>query len=164
MVVFKDPGAVPENWKPVGEEENLQTGTSTTFSDHTAQALSSTQPPDGLERRPPVGYCTRCQNGKPPRCHHCSVCQRCVLKMDHHCVWVVNCVGACNYKFFLLFLVYEKKGVVRWQYDLGRKNNFEQVFGTKKTLWFFPLFSKDDLDNIPALHGLDFPTRSDVEV
>lgn len=38
-----------------------------------------------------------------------------------------------------------------------------KVFGTKKTLWFFPMFSEDDLDNIPALHGIDFPTRSDVE-
>ncbi|KAK9202152.1 hypothetical protein WN944_017362 [Citrus x changshan-huyou] len=54
--------------------------------------------------------------------------------------------------------VYEKKRTVRWKYDLGRKKNFEQVFGTNKALWFFPLFSKEDLDSIPALHGLDFPT------
>ncbi|CAI8615785.1 unnamed protein product [Vicia faba] len=53
-----------------------------------------------------VGYCTRCQSARPPRCHHCSICQRCVLKMDHHCIWVVNCVGARNYKYFLLFLLY----------------------------------------------------------
>ncbi|KAE8708667.1 hypothetical protein F3Y22_tig00110333pilonHSYRG00030 [Hibiscus syriacus] len=59
--------------------------------------------------------------------------------------------------------VHEKRGLVRWKYDLGRKKNFEQVFGTKKSLWFFPLFSDDDLDNISALHGLEFPTLSDVE-
>ncbi|XWS31991.1 hypothetical protein CRYUN_Cryun23aG0122300 [Craigia yunnanensis] len=59
--------------------------------------------------------------------------------------------------------VHEKKGAIRWKYDLGRKKNFEQVFGTKKSLWFFPFISEDDLDNITALCGLDFPTRSDVE-
>ncbi|GFY81563.1 DHHC-type zinc finger family protein [Actinidia rufa] len=160
MVVFCDPGSVPENWKPVVEE-----GTSMPLSDfgvpeNLASTLSSS---DGMERIPAVGYCSHCENGKPPRCHHCSVCQRCVLKMDHHCVWVVNCVGARNYKFFLLFLVYEKKNAVRWKYDFGQKNNFEQVFGTSKALWFFPLFSKEDLENIPALHGLDFPTHPDVE-
>jgi len=39
-----------------------------------------------------------------------------------------------------------------------------KVFGTKKALWLFPLFSKEDLENIPALRGIDFPTRSDVDV
>ncbi|KAK8636197.1 hypothetical protein V6N13_004903 [Hibiscus sabdariffa] len=222
-VVLKDPGSVPENWRADFAEENPEVGSSLAAAE------------DGFERRTRGGgYCTHCQNGKPPRCHHCSICRRCVLKMDHHCVWVVNCVGARNYKFFLLFLIYtflettlvtvvllpsfinffheaknhsvspaksaiiflafvlnlafalslvcflvmhasllssnttsvevhEKKGLVRWKYDLGRKKNFEQVFGTKKSLWFFPLFSEDDLDNIPALHGLEFPTRSDVE-
>lgn len=38
-----------------------------------------------------------------------------------------------------------------------------QVFGTKKVLWFLPLFSEDDLKNISALHGLDFPTCPDME-
>ncbi|XP_039118677.1 probable protein S-acyltransferase 14 [Dioscorea cayenensis subsp. rotundata] len=54
---------------------------------------------------PRIKFCWKCNQLKPPHCHHCSVCGRCVLKMDHHCVWVVNCVGALNYKFFLLFLL-----------------------------------------------------------
>ncbi|KAK7338118.1 hypothetical protein VNO77_18718 [Canavalia gladiata] len=214
MVVLNDPGSVPHNWTPHQHNSHLEID---------------------FDPTPSPAYCSRCQNAKPPRCHHCSICQRCVLKMDHHCIWVVNCVGARNYKYFLLFLLYtflettldclalipsfirffggaknhslspggfaviflasilnlafalsllcfvvmhislllsnttsvevhEKKKGVRWRYDLGRKKNFEQVFGTKKALWLFPLFSKEDLDNIPALRGIEFPTRSDVDV
>ncbi|KAF6153723.1 hypothetical protein GIB67_000956 [Kingdonia uniflora] len=235
MVVFNDPGSVPENWEPM-LEENLETGDSLSLPEYvgTETRGSTRSPSEVMERRPDVGFCSRCQNSKPPRCHHCSVCQRCVLKMDHHCIWVVNCVGACNYKFFLLFLIYtflettldtvtllphfikffgeakthsispgnlaitvlafvinlafalslicflvmhaslissnttsievhEKNRAVRWKYDLGRKKNFEQVFGTNKALWFVPMFSKEDIANISALSGLHFPTRSDIE-
>ncbi|XP_024964104.1 probable protein S-acyltransferase 12 [Cynara cardunculus var. scolymus] len=233
MVVSQNPGSVPENWKPTSEE-NLEAGISTSLSDYMVLDNSASTSLDVPESRQALSYCRFCRNGKPPRCHHCSVCQRCVLKMDHHCVWVVNCVGARNYKFFLLFLlytflettmdtivllpsflkffkeakghsnspsdlaltflafvlnlafalsllcfiimhasllssnttsveVYEKKGIVRWKYDLGWKQNFEQVFGRRKALWLFPLFAKEDLENIPALHGLNFPTCSDAE-
>ncbi|TXG63088.1 hypothetical protein EZV62_010082 [Acer yangbiense] len=110
MVVFWDPGSVPENWRPVlSSEESLEAGSSSITTSDTvgSEGLDSTLSiSEGLDRRQQVGYCDKCRNGKPPRCHHCSVCQRCVLKMDHHCVWVVNCVGARNYKFFLLFLLY----------------------------------------------------------
>ncbi|GFY93536.1 DHHC-type zinc finger family protein [Actinidia rufa] len=60
--VFCDPGFVPENWKPVMEEGNLEEGTSMPLSDfavpeNLASTLSSS---DGMERRPAVGYCSHC--------------------------------------------------------------------------------------------------------
>ncbi|KAG9160704.1 hypothetical protein Leryth_017494, partial [Lithospermum erythrorhizon] len=96
-VVFTDPGGVPPNWRPVYDEE---TGVADPLTASEFGAVPSDE--EGCRIR----FCRKCNQLKPPRCHHCSVCGRCVLKMDHHCVWVVNCVGALNYKYFLLFLFY----------------------------------------------------------
>ncbi|XP_042435003.1 probable protein S-acyltransferase 14 [Zingiber officinale] len=223
-VVFTDPGDVPPNWKPSLDEEIGET----------ALLTGMEQPGLTDSETPAIRYCRKCNRLKPPRCHHCSVCGRCVLKMDHHCVWVVNCVGALNYKFFLLFLfytflesslvtlslfpyflaffqdveipgtpaalattfltfvlnlafalsvmgflimhislvmkntttieAYEKKTTPKWKYDLGHKTNFEQVFGTDKKYWFIPAYSHEDWRRIPALQGLEYPTKPDLDM
>lgn len=72
MVVFKDPGSVPENWRSIPEEETLEAGTSYVGCETSIPPCPSS---DGLQRTPSAGFCSKCRNGKPPRCHHCSVCK-----------------------------------------------------------------------------------------
>lgn len=235
-VVVTDPGSIPQQWTPASSSEDLE-------SETVPLALAAGQPGGGISLptsvvqitplSPEVRFCKKCSQYKPPRCHHCSVCGRCILKMDHHCVWVVNCVGARNYKFFLLFLfytfletmlvtlallphfvaffsdieeesgspgslattflgfvlnlafalsvlgflvmhaslvarntttieAYEKKTSTKWKYDLGRRKNFEQVFGTRKSHWLLPMYSEGDMRRIPALQGVEYPCKPDM--
>ena len=32
------------------------------------------------------------------------MCNICVEKFDHHCIWINQCVGLHNYKYFIVFL------------------------------------------------------------
>ncbi|GJW63412.1 hypothetical protein Tco_0115296 [Tanacetum coccineum] len=106
MVVSHDPGSVPENWKPPSEE-NLEAGVST-----------SEDVPESIQA---LGYCRYCRNGKPPRCHHCSVFLNLAFALSLLCFIIMHAsLLSTN-----TTSVEEKKGAMRWKYDLGRKKNFK---------------------------------------
>ncbi|KAJ2661164.1 palmitoyltransferase swf1 [Coemansia sp. RSA 1200] len=52
----------------------------------------------------PNKACRTCHTRKPARSKHCSVCGCCVQMLDHHCIWLNNCVGLRNVRWFLTFL------------------------------------------------------------
>jgi len=37
-----------------------------------------------------VGWCTKCQQPKPDRCHHCHICDQCILKVGFALTFLVN--------------------------------------------------------------------------
>jgi len=61
---------------------------------------------------PSLRLCPHCNAVRVPRSHHCKTCDKCILRMDHHCVWIGNCVGHRNQKYFILFMFYLVAGTL----------------------------------------------------
>lgn len=65
-VVFTDPGSVPPNWRPELDEERGE-------ADPLTASEFGASPADS--GNPIIRFCRKCNQLKPPRCHHCSVCE-----------------------------------------------------------------------------------------
>lgn len=59
----------------------------------------------GTQKPTTVKYCITCHIWRTPRMSHCHHCHSCVYIHDHHCVFLNNCVGFRNYRYFLWFLL-----------------------------------------------------------
>mmetsp|Transcript_51480 Transcript_51480/g.143903 ORF Transcript_51480/g.143903 Transcript_51480/m.143903 type:complete len:381 (-) Transcript_51480:76-1218(-) len=69
--------------------------------DNDVEALS----PPGLpedRKRPNAEFCKLCNQIAPPRSKHCRDCDKCIEVFDHHCMWLNNCIGGRNYRWFLV--------------------------------------------------------------
>jgi len=72
------------------------------------------------------GECKTCELVKPARSKHCSLCRKCVARFDHHCIWINNCVGVGNHRYFLWFL-FAHLAICFYGFGLGGTILFEVV-------------------------------------
>ncbi|XP_074697695.1 palmitoyltransferase ZDHHC13 [Strix aluco] len=49
-------------------------------------------------------FCTSCLVRKPLRSMHCLACESCVARCDQHSLWIGQCIGVGNHRYYLLFL------------------------------------------------------------
>lgn len=133
LCITLDPGFVPKEWQLKLSKEEVEAIT------------QLEKKSNGHER-----LCEKCGTIKPPRAHHSRSQNKCVMRMDHFCVWINNCVGAFNHKFFFLFLFYFSFVSVHWDllvikmlwnyyWDVYRVNLFFLIITTVFTLFTIPL-------------------------
>ncbi|XP_010294825.1 PREDICTED: palmitoyltransferase ZDHHC13 [Phaethon lepturus] len=51
-------------------------------------------------------FCTSCLVRKPLRSMHCLACDSCVARYDQHSLWIGQCIGIGNHRYYLLFLFF----------------------------------------------------------
>ena len=117
-----------------------------------------------------VTTCKKCVAPKPSRAHHCSVCRCCVLKMDHHCLWLNNCVGHYNHRYFFSFCVYMWLGStyvacagrdVFLQHFIGRRKFvIPAFFSPLKAAYYFLTKSTHGVLRSKDVVGADFSYRN----
>jgi palmitoyltransferase len=86
-------------------------------------------------------FCKKCNFEKINRSKHCIICDKCIEKFDHHCVWINNCVGAKNLKYFYYFIFMHWVLVTYasvlscaiFYYEIKDKKLFDQIFYDVKT-------------------------------
>jgi len=75
-VVLTDPGSVPTNWRRAAVDEESGEAIALTSSEFNNPILSLQQSSSLADSgNPRIRYCRKCNQLKPPRCHHCSVCK-----------------------------------------------------------------------------------------
>ncbi|KAH3681556.1 hypothetical protein WICPIJ_007430, partial [Wickerhamomyces pijperi] len=92
-----DPGIVPKNLHKV------YTGSFEEIPDeyYNIYALKTSK-----DRELTIRYCQTCYTWRTPRTFHCSKCDSCISLHDHHCIWLNNCVGERNFRYFYNFVMF----------------------------------------------------------
>ncbi|KAH0854280.1 hypothetical protein HID58_082665 [Brassica napus] len=174
-VVFTDPGAVPANWRPASDEERGESDPLTSLEFVGAlnykyfllflfyTFLETTLVTLVLMPHFIAFFSDEEIPGTPG------------TLATTFLAFVLNLAFALSVMGFLIMHIslvagntttieaYEKKTSARWRYDLGRKKNFEQVFGMDKRYWFIPGYTEEDLRRMPELHGLEYPSKPDFD-
>ncbi|KAI8604053.1 DHHC palmitoyltransferase-domain-containing protein [Dissophora ornata] len=101
---WTDPGVIPrgiDGDPPVDPPLELDVNSTSYYPPRSLPRLKVIQVGTYTVR---LKYCDTCMIYRPPRCSHCRQCDNCVEDEDHHCVWLNNCIGRRNYRYFLIFV------------------------------------------------------------